>query len=51
MDGMVINTEKMPIITISKNRKHDAWLLFVILHELGHYIKNHLNADNNIVGI
>jgi len=49
MDGMVINTEKMPIITISKNRKHDAWLLFVILHELGHYIKNHLNADNNIV--
>lgn len=49
MDGMVFNLLNRPIIIISKSRKHDAWLLFVIAHELGHLVKKHLNQSDNII--
>jgi hypothetical protein len=49
MDGMVFNLLNRPIIIISKNRKHDAWLLFVIAHELGHFVKKHLKQSDNII--
>lgn len=49
IDGMVFNLLNRPIIIISKNRKHDAWLLFVIAHELGHLVKKHLNQLDNII--
>jgi len=49
MDGMIINLFDRPIIIISKNRKHDAWLLFVLAHELGHFIKGHLTKSDNII--
>ncbi len=49
MDGMIINLFDRPIIIISKNRKHDAWLLFVLVHELGHFIKGHLSNSGNII--
>ncbi|OGU40364.1 MAG: hypothetical protein A2315_00370 [Ignavibacteria bacterium RIFOXYB2_FULL_35_12] len=49
MDGMIINLTNRPIIIVSKNRKHDAWLLFIIAHELGHFIKGHLTKPDNII--
>jgi IrrE N-terminal-like domain len=49
MDGMVINHQGRPIIILSNNRKHDAWLLFILAHELGHIIKGHLSSSNNII--
>jgi len=49
MDGMIMNLTDRPIIIISKNRKHDAWLLFIIAHELGHFIKRHLTKSGNII--
>jgi Zn-dependent peptidase ImmA (M78 family) len=49
MDGMVIKTEKRPVIIISKNRKHDAWLLFIIAHELGHIVKRHIENKEDVI--
>jgi len=49
MDGMIIDLFNRPIIIVSKTRKHDAWLLFIIAHELGHFIKGHLNQSENII--
>lgn len=49
MDGMITNLSGRPIINISKNRKHDAWLLFIIAHELGHFVKGHLTKSDNII--
>jgi len=49
MNGMIVNLSNRPIIIIYKNRRHDAWLLFVIAHEFGHFIKGHLSKSGNII--
>jgi Zn-dependent peptidase ImmA (M78 family) len=49
MDGMVILSKTGPVIMISKSRRHEAWLLFVLMHELGHYIKGHLSSEQNVI--
>lgn len=49
MDGMIVNLSNRPTIIIYKKRKHDAWLLFVLAHELGHFIKGHLSKSGNII--
>lgn len=49
MDGMIINLTNQPIIIVSKKRMQDAWLLFIIAHELGHLIKGHLTMSDNII--
>lgn len=49
MDGMVIKSADRFIIVVSKTRKHNAWLLFIILHELGHILKNHLSETGSVI--
>ncbi|MGD1007108.1 MAG: ImmA/IrrE family metallo-endopeptidase [Ignavibacteriaceae bacterium] len=49
MDGMAVNLDGRPIIILSKNRRHDAWLLFILAHELGHIIKGHLSNVDKII--
>lgn len=49
MDGMAVNFNDRPIIITSKNRRHDPWLLFIVLHELGHIINGHLSSNENII--
>lgn len=49
MDGMAINLRGRPIIILSKNRKHDAWLLFILAHELGHIVKGHLSNSERVI--
>lgn len=49
MDGMAVNLNGRPLIILSKNRKHDAWLLFILAHELGHIMKGHLSNSNEII--
>jgi len=43
-DGMAIWTEDRPVIVIASGRKHPAWHIFVIAHELGHIALGHLSA-------
>jgi len=49
MDGMAVNYKGRPIIILSKNRKHDAWLLFILAHELGHIVKGHINKLDSVI--
>lgn len=49
MDGMVVNYGGRPIILLSKSRKQDAWLLFILAHELGHIIKGHITESDSVI--
>ncbi|MDP3580466.1 MAG: ImmA/IrrE family metallo-endopeptidase, partial [Ignavibacteria bacterium] len=49
MDGMAVNLNGRPLIILSKNRRHDAWLLFILAHELGHIISGHLSNTDQII--
>ncbi|OQY72391.1 MAG: hypothetical protein B6D44_10215 [Ignavibacteriales bacterium UTCHB2] len=49
MDGMVVKSDDRYVIIVSKTRKHNAWLLFIILHELGHILKNHLSESGSVI--
>jgi hypothetical protein len=47
-DGMVGKYGDRPVILISNNRKSSAWLAFIVAHELGHIICNHIK-DSSII--
>ncbi|HET54718.1 MAG TPA: ImmA/IrrE family metallo-endopeptidase [Ignavibacteria bacterium] len=49
LDGMVFNFENRPVIIVSSKRKHDAWLIFILAHEVGHIAKKHLNNSENVI--
>lgn len=49
MDGMVIKSGGRHIIFLSKNRKHKAWALFIILHEFGHILNTHLKESESVI--
>jgi Zn-dependent peptidase ImmA (M78 family) len=49
MDGMAVNLNGRPLIILSKNRRHDAWLLFILAHELGHIVKGHISNKDQII--
>lgn len=49
LDGMIFKLDKRPVILVSSKRKHDAWLIFIIAHELGHLMLNHINDSGNII--
>jgi Zn-dependent peptidase ImmA (M78 family) len=42
MHGMTAMFKGRPVIVLSKNVKHPAWLLFILAHELGHVARGHL---------
>jgi hypothetical protein len=44
MDGMAAMFNGRPAIVIAKNHKHDAWLSFILAHELGHIASGHLST-------
>ncbi len=41
-DGMAVWTETRPVVVIASGRKHPAWHIFIIAHELGHIVRGHL---------
>jgi Zn-dependent peptidase ImmA (M78 family) len=43
IDGMVAVINSRPVIVISSNRKYSAFLLFIILHEIGHIVNGHVS--------
>jgi hypothetical protein len=45
MDGMAVRVDGCPAIILTLNKKHEAWLLFILAHELGHVLRGHLEAD------
>ena len=45
MDGMAVRVNGRPAIVLSLNKQHEAWLLFILAHELGHILRGHLDKD------
>ncbi len=46
-DGMTYKINGRPIIVVSSKRAQDAWLLFILAHELGHIFLGHLSDSEN----
>ncbi len=49
MDGMAVNLNGRPLIILSKDRQYDAWLMFILAHELGHIVNGHLSNKDQII--
>lgn len=49
MDGMAVKAGDRPVIVVSMNHKHEAWLLFILAHEMGHVLAGHLDSEEAVV--
>lgn len=49
MDGMVALVNGRPVIVLCKNARQEAWLLFILAHELGHLVRGHVLQDGVLV--
>lgn len=47
--GMVAIFQGRPVILISRKDRSPAWLLFIIVHELGHILRGHLKTDGLLI--
>lgn len=45
MTGMAVVARNRPAIVLTSNKKHAAWLLFDLAHELGHIVHGHVHDD------
>ncbi|WP_426358791.1 ImmA/IrrE family metallo-endopeptidase [Pseudocolwellia sp. HL-MZ19] len=51
MDAVAIEVAGRPVIFLTKNDKHESWLLFHLAHEIGHVIAGHLEGGDMLVDI
>lgn len=51
MDGAVINVNNRPVILISKKKSSQAWLAFIVAHEIGHIGRGHLDKNGSIIDV
>lgn len=49
MDGMAVPIGGRPAIVLTSGRRHAAWLLFLLAHELGHVCCGHLDDGSTFV--
>lgn len=49
MDGMAALIDGRPVIVICRNSKHQAWLLFILAHELGHLVRLHVSENGVLI--
>lgn len=49
MDGMAAVVEGRPVIVLCKRVKQEAWLLFILAHELGHIVRGHVSLNGVLV--
>lgn len=48
MDGMAALVNGRPVIVLCKNSKQEAWLLFILAHEIGHFVRGHV-VENGVL--
>jgi len=51
MDGAALQVGSRPAIVIAKKKSSRAWLSFILAHEIGHVVLNHLRSGSSIVDI
>jgi hypothetical protein len=49
MDGMAALVDGRPVIVLCKNAKQEAWLLFILAHELSHILRGHVSQNGVLV--
>jgi hypothetical protein len=49
MDAVVQEVNGRPVIAITKNKKHESALLFLLAHEMGHVFSGHLDSGQAII--
>lgn len=49
MDGLVLWAEERPVVVLAKQSQYQAWLLFILAHELGHIARGHLRKGEVII--
>lgn len=49
MQGLAANIDGRFAIVVSVARKHPAWMLFILAHELGHILLGHVSAESALV--
>lgn len=49
MDGLVVRTHDRPVIVLAKQSRFQAWLLFILAHELGHIAHGHVEAGELLI--
>lgn len=49
MDGMAARVKGCPVIVLSKNDHFSAQLLFLLAHELGHIVSNHIGESGMVL--
>lgn len=49
MHGLAARVDGRPVIVLSWARRHPAWLLFVLAHELGHLALGHVDEGTTLI--
>jgi hypothetical protein len=49
VDGLVVSTSSRPVIVLAKQSRFQAWLLFILAHELGHIARGHVNPGEFLI--
>lgn len=49
MDGMAALIDGRPVIVLCKKNRQEAWLLFILAHELGHLVRAHVSQNGILI--
>jgi hypothetical protein len=49
VDGLIVRVGERPVIVLACGYRYSARLLFIVAHELGHWVSGHLNSEMVLV--
>jgi hypothetical protein len=49
VDGLIVRVGKRPVIVLAHDHRYSARLLFIVAHELGHWVSGHLSSEMVLV--
>jgi hypothetical protein len=49
VDGLIVRVGERPVIVLARDHRYSARLLFIVAHELGHWVSGHLSSEMVLV--
>ena len=49
VDGQIVRVGERPVIVLARDHRYSARLLFIVAHELGHWVSGHLSSEMVLV--
>jgi hypothetical protein len=49
VDGLIVRVSERPVIVLARDHRYSARLLFIVAHELGHWVSGHLSSEMVLV--